>query len=101
MKRVFWWNLESGREYFIERNNQLRDKYKLIFRDLYGPSFDNYGSSESAWFVHKGFNFEFDRDDIFYDVEEIRENAKKAKQSMEKRALDKILKQIVNETFEW
>ena len=102
MSKVLFWNLEPGKEYFIERNDELRHKYKLIFRDLDGPRhFHHYGSSESAWFVHKGFNFEFDRDDIFYDVEEIRENAKKARQTMEKRALDKILKQIVNETFEW
>jgi hypothetical protein len=38
---------------------------------------------------------------VVYDLEEIRENGKKARQSMEKRALDKILKKIVNENFEW
>jgi hypothetical protein len=39
--------------------------------------------------------------DHFYDLEEIREKSRMAKQAMEKRALDKILKKIVNENFEW
>jgi hypothetical protein len=39
--------------------------------------------------------------DHFYDLEEIREKSRLAKQAMEKRALDTILKRIVNENFEW
>ena len=41
--------------------------------------------------------------DHFYDldIDDIRSKGKKARQAMEKRALDKILKKIVNETFEW
>ena len=41
--------------------------------------------------------------DHFYDldVDNIREKSRSAKQAMEKRALDKILKKIVNENFEW
>ena len=43
----------------------------------------------------------FTSNDIVYDLEEIRENGKKARQQMEQRALDKILKSIVNENFQW
>ena len=41
--------------------------------------------------------------DHFYDldVDNIKEKGRMAKQAMEKRALDKILKSIVNENFEW
>ena len=39
--------------------------------------------------------------DTFYDLEEIRENGKNARYAMEQRALDTILKRIVNENFEW
>jgi hypothetical protein len=46
-------------------------------------------------------NAVFSPNDIVYDLEEIRENGKKARQQMEQRALDKILKRIVNENFEW
>ena len=38
---------------------------------------------------------------IVYDLEEIRENGKKARQAMEHRALNIVLKRLVNEHFEW
>ena len=38
---------------------------------------------------------------LFYDTEEIRDNARKAVQSMEQRSLDLILKRLINENFEW
>jgi len=37
----------------------------------------------------------------FLDIETVKENAKCAIQNMEKRALDMILKRLVNEHFEW
>ena len=37
----------------------------------------------------------------FYDLEEIIEKGKKARQSMEQRSLDIILKRVVNEEFQW
>ena len=43
----------------------------------------------------------FTSNDIVYDLEEIREKGKKARQTMEQRALDIVLKRLVNETFEW
>ena len=46
-------------------------------------------------------NSVFTSNDIVYDLEEIRENGKKARQTMEQRALDIVLKRLVNETFEW
>jgi hypothetical protein len=48
----------------------------------------------------KGISY-FSRQYTFYDVEEIRKNAKNARQSMEKRTLDIILKKVVNENFQW
>jgi hypothetical protein len=44
---------------------------------------------------------QFMYDDDFYDLEDIREKGRKAKQAMEQRSLDIILKKIVNENFEW
>ena len=38
---------------------------------------------------------------LFYDTEEIRDNARKAVQSMEQRSLDLILKRLINEEFKW
>jgi len=101
-KKVSWWNLDIGREYYIQTNDELCRKYKLIFFSLYGPThFHHYGTSEYAWFVKKGINYQFERDDNFYDAEEIREKAQQARQQMEDRALNMILKKVVNETFKW
>jgi histidinol phosphatase-like PHP family hydrolase len=38
---------------------------------------------------------------IYHDIEKVKENAKKAIQNMEKRALTQILGRLVNEQFEW
>jgi len=45
-------------------------------------------------------NFYYESE-IFYDIEEIRDNARKAIQSMEQRSLNLILKLLINENFEW
>lgn len=44
---------------------------------------------------------EFKHYDQFYDIEDIKLKANDARQYMEKRALNIILKKIVNENFEW
>ena len=41
-----------------------------------------------------------DNDNV-YDLDKIKDDARKAKESFEKRSLDKILKRLVNEHFEW
>ena len=43
----------------------------------------------------------FTPNDTVYDLEEIVENGKKAREAMEQRALNIVLKRLVNETFEW
>ena len=43
----------------------------------------------------------FSSTDTFYDLEEIIENGKKARQNMEQRSLDIILKRLLNEHFQW
>ena len=39
--------------------------------------------------------------EMYYDLDKIKENSIKAIQNMEKRALDMILKRILNEDFAW
>ena len=107
MKRtrsIKYWNLDRGKEYFIQTNDKLQHKFdKMIFYNFDSPGyFDEMGDSHrSLWFVRKGMQYEFYIDDNFYDAEEIRENAQKAREKMEKRALNIILKRIVNEEFQW
>ena len=42
-----------------------------------------------------------DSNNIFHDWEEIREKSKRARQQMEQRSLNMILKKLVNEEFQW
>ena len=46
------------------------------------------------------FSF-FSKEFKFYDIEEIRDNAKKAIESMEQRSLKIILQQLINDDFFW
>ena len=41
------------------------------------------------------------KNDHIYDLDKIKCESKKAKESFEKRSLNKILKRLVNENFEW
>lgn len=47
----------------------------------------------------------FEKQDKFYDAKEyihkIKKDAREARQQMESRALNQILKRVVNETFHW
>jgi hypothetical protein len=46
-------------------------------------------------------NLKLFKDSIFYSIKEIRDNARKAIQTMEQRSLDLILKRLINEEFKW
>jgi hypothetical protein len=48
-------------------------------------------------------DIKFFRKDLytFHDIEQVKENRRRAIQSMEIRSLDIILKRLVNEQFEW
>ena len=39
--------------------------------------------------------------DAFYDITAIKQRAKLARESLEKRSLKQVLKKVVNENFEW
>jgi hypothetical protein len=52
-------------------------------------------------FIRTTYFYLFYEKDYYYDPEIIRENAQLAKQSMEQRALNMILKKVVNEEFQW
>ena len=90
--------LEYGREYYILTYNGK--KYKGIFCD-YNYSYMSGYKDTFAWFQIKTLLDSYTDDDEFYDVEEVRENAQRAIQTMEQRTLNMILKRLVNEEFEW
>lgn len=44
---------------------------------------------------------DFRKTDIFHDLEKVKDNSKTARDTMELRSLDILLKRLVNEEFEW
>ena len=108
LKPINWTNLERKRVYIVETPNGI---YKGIY--LTQPRFSSVFPYIILKFVTSNKNGErykfieslFDRHDTFYDAEhyinEIHNKAKQARHQMEARALNKILKGIINETFEW
>ena len=41
------------------------------------------------------------KEDVYYDWDEIRDNARNARNAFEQRTLNQILKRLVNEEFQW
>lgn len=93
--------LESGREYYIlSCDGYTCKKYKGTF-DVYRYSRMSGDRYAFAWFYNNSLSCCYSGDDEFYDAEEIKEKAQKARQQMEHRSVNMILKRIVNEEFEW
>jgi hypothetical protein len=85
------YRLKRGKQYIII-DEETRRKYKGIFMVMTCLMVIMKDGDKQLQFMHH---------DIFYDVEDIRENGRNAREAMENRALGTILKQIVNENFEW
>jgi len=106
LRPVHYTNLERKEKYIVKTENG-------IYKGLYLSQPRYYFPYIVLKFVTKNENGKkynipeaiFDTKDTFYDAEEymnkIKESANIARQQMESRALDKILKHIVNETFHW
>jgi hypothetical protein len=85
------YRLKKGKQYIII-DEDTRRKYKGIFIVMTCLMVVMKDGDKQLQFMY---------DDYFYDVEDIREKGRKARETMEQRALDKLLKKIVNENFEW
>jgi hypothetical protein len=94
-------DLVPGKEYYIQTHD---GKY---FKGMKFHDYKAYNSSRPLYdyvdmiFQRTTYFYLFDELDYYYDPEKIREKAQLAKQSMEQRALDMILKKVVNEEFQW
>jgi hypothetical protein len=112
-------NLIAGKQYIVYRpnDNKFKTFWKGTFRGEYQRYFENapnlifvdciqivdtnslsYGLMNLDHWKNRA---DFRKTDIFHDVEKVKEHSKMAIQHMEERALDQILKRLVNENFEW
>jgi len=85
------YRLKKGKQYIVI-DEETRIKYKGIFIVMTCLMVVMKDGDKQLQFLHHN---------NFYDIEEIREKGRKAREAMEERALDKLLKKIVNENFEW
>ena len=93
-------DLVPGKEYYIQTYDTHLYFKGMIFND-YQRAIDIDVININMNFTRATYRHLFFEEDYYYDPEKIRENAQIAKQSMEQRSLDIILKKLVNEHFEW
>ena len=107
--------LREGNEYIV-KHNQSNEIYKGTFIQRIESTgsriipiekrvlFDQWYEIVTIWYSVFSINNDvkyFIEDDTYYDLNKIKENANKSRQSFEQRTLDLILKRLVNEHFEW
>ena len=92
--------LVPGKEYYIQ-SYDTHIYFKGMIFDDYQRAIDRDVININMNFTRETYRHLFFEEDYYYDPEKIRENAQIAKQTMEQRALDMILKKLVNEHFEW
>lgn len=101
-----------GNDYYIlHADIQFKGKFKTFysnehcsyysFVDVQMKSIDISKLGDIKYKMIEFSHYVFTNEDIFYDIQEMRDNKMKAIQSMEQRSLDIILKRLVNEHFEW
>jgi hypothetical protein len=93
MKSIHPLRLEKGKPYMI-KHDVTGQIYRGTFAFMTSIMVIMKDGDKKIQFMHW---------DHFYnlDIDDIRSKGKKARLAMEERALNKILKKIVNENFEW
>jgi hypothetical protein len=119
--RVSYNTLVIGKEYIIYR--PADDKFNTYWKGNFCGEYLSYFNAPCLIFdncvrtvdinsgvlsTHGIMNYanwknrvDFRKTNIFHDLELVKENSKRARESMEQRALYIILKRLINEHFEW
>jgi hypothetical protein len=94
---IFWKGTFCGQyqRYYEEYPNLIfihciQDNSDLSCQGLTPMNLDNWKN-----------RIDFCKKDIFHDVDQLKKNSKYARECMEQRSLDIVLKRLVNEHFEW
>jgi hypothetical protein len=106
LKPIHFSNLERKGKYIVKTENGIYTGQYFTQPQYYFPyivlTFVTCKKNGTMYSLSEAI---FDKQYTFYNAEEyihtIKENGQKARQQMELRALDKILKGVVNEHFWW
>ena len=91
--------LIPDRTYILKRDNDIIEG--IFVSILYGSStvlMRSMTKRSLPGIYYYGFCY---KEDIYYDWDEIRDNARNARYAFEQRTLNQILKRLVNEEFQW
>ena len=94
-------NLIPGKEYYIQIYNTCIYFKGMIFHHYQQSFEDSKTTILHIIFTRKTEYHLFYKEDYYYDTEQIKRNSEHAKHQMEDRALNMILKKLVNEEFQW
>ena len=106
MDGVHYIRLVKGKQYYI--NAYFKDKKEKkylgeFFHNIYFET-GHYSVFTNVKSINENLSacyMTFCPRDRYYDVEKVRKNARRAMQTMEQRALNMILKRLVNDDFQW
>ena len=88
-----------NRKYVLKKNNDIIEGiFVTILEDSNCVLMKHMTKRSLPGIYYYGF---CNKDDIYYDWDKIRENARNARLAFERRTLNRILKRLVNEEFEW
>ena len=93
-------DLIPGKEYYIQSYDTHIYFTGMIFND-YQRAIDINNININMNFTRATYRHLFFEEDYYYDPEKIRGNAQQAREKMEQRSLNIILKKLVNENFDW
>jgi hypothetical protein len=97
---ISYTELIPGKEYYIQAYDTHIYFKGMIFND-YQRAIDIDNININMNFTRSNCRHLFYEEDYYYDPEKIRDNAQQAREKMEQRSLNIILKRLVNEHFEW
>ena len=87
-----------------DREDILEEMY-YTYSKIPGRKYNNCPYWYHHYFTCNNKKYKFTEFDYYYNVKEfkceLKRRAEKARQQMEKRSLDMVLKRLVNEHFEW
>ena len=100
--------LVRGKEYGVVSPDGVYKRmkfheYEAAYRPRLAEEYAKYTYGLFTPYDHDNHAYYFGGRDVFqyYDREKIRENAQQAREQMETRTVNMILKRLVNEEFQW
>lgn len=99
-------DLVPGKEYYIKTHDSQGYHKQMIFIFVDHETSENLGlimifRKDPTIMMRMTTYYSFYEEDYYYDSEQIRENAQQAREKMEHRSINIILKKLVNEEFQW